>query len=188
MTALWVTLAIIGVLIVAVVGWVISIYNKIISSKANVDESFASMDVSLKKRYDLVPNLVSTVKGATKHEKDTLTAVVNARNAALSATSQEEKIEANKTLSSSLKNLFALAESYPDLKANTNFLDLQTKLTEIEGEIANSRRYYNACVKEFNVLITKFPTNIVARCLNKKPLSMYEIDDVAERKNVKVEF
>ena len=183
-----IALIVIAVLVGLIAVWFVGIRNSLVSIKGDVEESFSSMDVYLKKRYDLVPNLVSTVKGATKHEKEALIEVVNARNSALTATTQEGKIEANKNLSSSLKNLFALAESYPDLKANSNFTELQTKLSQIEGEISNARRYYNACVKTFNVKIMQFPASIVANMCKFKPYSYYELDSAEERKNVKVEF
>jgi len=156
--------------------------------KNNVEESFSAMDVSMKKRYDLVPNLVETVKGYAKHENKTLEAVIAARNSAMNATTAQEKAKADNMLTGTLKTLFAVAESYPDLKANTNFMDLQNQLKLLEVEIANSRRYYNACVKSLNNKIELFPSNIIARWFKFEKKSMFEVDSPEERKNVKVEF
>jgi len=188
MLALWIILGIVGFLIVVFVLYIVSTYNKLIRLKNNVEESFSAMDVSMKKRYDLVPNLVETVKGYAKHENKTLEAVIAARNSAMNATTAQEKAKADNMLTGTLKTLFAVAESYPDLKANTNFMDLQNQLKLLEVEIANSRRYYNACVKSLNNKIELFPSNIIARWFKFEKKSMFEVDSPEERKNVKVEF
>lgn len=146
------------------------------------------MDVYLKKRYDLIPNLVETVKGYAKHESETLEKVVAARNMAQSAGTIEEKIEGEKNLTGTLKTLFAVAESYPDLKANTNFLDLQEQLKSVENDIANARKYYNGVVKQFNNKCEMFPSNILAGIFHFTRKPMFEVDAEEERKNVKVEF
>ena len=186
-----VVIAILLVLAIAVVVWWISTSNKLIRVKNKVEEAWATIDVYLKKRFDLIPNLVETVKGYTKHESETLEKVVAARNIAGKASSSEERIAAENNLSNSLRTfLNAVSESYPDLKANTNFLDLQNQLKGIEGELESSRRYYNGTVKTFNTLIEVFPSCIVAQRkgdeYKKRPY--FELDSVEERQNVKVSF
>ncbi|MBQ3158244.1 MAG: LemA family protein [Clostridia bacterium] len=188
MLGLWITLGVIGFLVIVAILYVVGTRNSLVKMRNNVEESFSAMDISMKKRYDLVPNLVNTIKGATSHENKTLVEVVNARNACLAASTKEEKSKAEAELSHTLKNLFALTESYPDLKANTNFLDLQAKLETLELEIANSRRYYNANVKELNNKVEMFPSNVVAKWFKFEKEKMFELDNVEERKNVKVEF
>jgi LemA protein len=145
------------------------------------------MDVYLKKRYDLVPNLVETVKGYAKHESTTFENVVKARNQAMGAQSLDERAQGENLLSNSLKSLFALAESYPELKANQNFLDLQGQLTRIEEDIVNARKYFNAIVREFNIAREAFPSAIVAGMMHLEKKQMFEID-APERQNVKVQF
>ena len=168
--------------------YTICTYNKLVKMRIQVDEAFSTMDVYLKKRYDLIPNIVATVKGYAKHEKDTLEAVISARNLAMTSTDPNQKIKANNQLSSTLKSLFALSESYPELQANANFLSLQNDLKAIEAEIANSRKYYNAVVRDYNTKRQSFPSNIIAKWFRFEKRELYEIDDVKERKNVKVEF
>lgn len=181
---------IIGLIIVLVVIAIILIgmYNSFIKLKNNCEEAFSTMDVYLKKRYDLIPNLVETVKGYAKHEKETLEGVIAARNMAQSAGTMEEKLVGENMIQSSLKSLFAVAEAYPDLKANTNFLDLQNQLKAIEEDIANSRKYYNGVVKQFNNKCEMFPSNIIASIFKFKKKPMFEVDAPEERKNVKVSF
>ena len=146
------------------------------------------MDVSLKKRYDLIPNFVETVKGYAKHERETLEAVIAARNQAVNSRSAEETIKNENLLDSTLKNLFALTESYPNLKADQNFLALQNQLSRIEEEIAGSRRYYNGVINKYNTRIEMFPGNLLAGLFgfHRKPL--YEVQEIYERDNVKVTF
>ncbi len=168
--------------------WGVVTYNSFIQWKLKVEEAFSTMDVYLKKRYDLIPNLVETVKGYAKHESETLEAVIQARNAAVSASTPTEKIEAEKGISGTLGRLFALAESYPDLKANTNFMSLQNSLKEMETEIASSRKYYNGVVKNYNTKCATIPSNIIASLCNFKPFPMFEISDESQRENVKVSF
>lgn len=179
----WVIIAVIAILVI----WVVATYNSLIKQRNDCEESFSTMDVFLKKRFDLIPNLVETVKGYAKHESTTFENVVKARNMAMSASTADAKISADNALTGTLKSLFALAESYPDLKANQNFIDLQNQLKRIEDEIANSRRYYNAVVKSFNVLTESFPSGIIAGIFNfsKKPL--YIINE-EQRENVHVQF
>jgi len=181
-------LAVVVVLALAVVIWYFSCYNSFVRLKNNYEEAFSTMDVSMKKRYDLIPNIVETVKGFAKHEKETLDAVISARANALKAGAGAEKIKAEKEFGGAIRNLIAVAESYPDLKANANFLDLQSQLRNIETEIANSRKYYNACVKTFNTKVESFPSSIVARSRGFNKAALFELDNPEERKNVKVQF
>lgn len=176
------------VIVVVLAIWLVSAYNGFVKLRNKVEEAFAAMDVSLKKRYDLIPNYVETVKGYAKHESETLEKVIAARNAAMSSTSPEEQIANDNILSGTLKSLFALSEAYPDLKANQNFLQLQDQLQRIEEEIAGSRRYYNGVVNKFNTSIEMFPGNILAGIFGFKRKPLYEVNDAQERENVKVSF
>lgn len=176
------------VVVVVLLIWVVSTYNSFITWKNKVEEAFSTMDVYLKKRYDLIPNLVETVKGYAKHESETLEAVISARNKAASAATIEDKITAEKGLAGVMGRLFALTESYPDLKANTNFIQLQTELKQMEDEIASSRKYYNGVVKEFNNRCEMFPSNILAGMFGFHTKPMFEVTDEAQRENVKVQF
>lgn len=177
---------IIGVIALLVI-YVLVTYNVFVKMKNRVDESFSTMDVYLKKRWDLIPNIVETVKGYAKHEKSTLSDVIKLRNGAYDNMSNDEKIKANQQLSKGITKIMALAEQYPDLKANENFKDLSTQLTKIEDEIANSRKYYNGTVREFNDKVQMFPSNIVAKIFGYKAKIMFEATE-EERKNVKVSF
>ena len=174
-------------IIIFIVVW-ISLRNKLFRLKNQVEEAWSTIDVQLKKRYDLIPNLVETVKGYAKHESGTLEAVIKARNIAISAKTTDEKINAENALSGTLKSLFKLKEAYPELKANQNFIDLQNQLRNIEDEIASARRYYNAVVREFNTRLEIFPSNIVARRIRLEKQKYFELDSEEERKNVKVQF
>ncbi|SFB35341.1 LemA protein [Acetitomaculum ruminis DSM 5522] len=178
---------VIGV-VVLILLWVIASYNKMVRSKNKVEEAFSTMDVYLKKRFDLIPNLVETVKGYAKHESETLEKVIAARNAAKNSQNVQERIQNEAALSGALHNIFALAESYPDLKANTNFLDLQGQLLKVEEDIANSRKFYNAVVRNFNNVVMSFPSNIIAGIFHFEKQPMFEVADAAERENVKVSF
>lgn len=179
---------IIGVIVAILVIYVITGYNGFIKLKNTCEEAFSTMDVYLKKRYDLIPNLVETVKGYATHEKETLEKVIAARNMAQGATTLEDKIAGENALQGTLKSLFAIAESYPDLKANTNFLDLQNQLKAVEGEIANARKYYNAVIKQFNTKCEAFPSNIIASIFHFERKPMFEVDSAEERQNVQVKF
>ena len=176
------------VIVVIIAIWAITGYNGFIKGKNSVEESFSTMDVYLKKRYDLITNLVETVKGYAKHESETLEKVVAARNMAQSAGTIEEKIAGENALTGTLKSLFAVAESYPDLKANANFMDLQNQLKSVENDIANARKYYNAVVKQFNNRCEMFPSNILAGIFHFTRKPMFEVDSAEERKNVEVKF
>ncbi|MGA1847192.1 LemA family protein [Deferribacter abyssi] len=182
----------IGLIIIGLITFLVILfiyyYNKFIKLKNQVDESWSGIDVQLKRRYDLIPNLVETVKGYAKHEKETLENVIKARNMALNAKNVEEKAHAENMLTSTLKTIFALAENYPDLKANQNFLNLQNTLYEIEENIQNARRYYNAVVRDYNILCEAFPSLIIANMFGFKQRDFFEIKEEMERKNVKVKF
>lgn len=173
--------------VIALVSFFIGTYNGLIQVKNLVEEAWATIDVQLKKRYDLIPNLVETVKGYAAHESKTLESVIAARNLAMTA-SGDAKMAAENALSGTLKSLFALQESYPDLKANVNFMDLQNQLKLIENEIASARRYYNGTVKSFNDKIEMFPSNLVASMMKLTKRAYFELDSEEERKNVKVQF
>ena len=177
----------IGIIVVLIIIFVV-MYNGFIRLKNNCDEAFATMDVYLKKRYDLIPNLVETVKGYAAHEKETLERVVAARNMAQGASTPEEKAAGESMLQGTLKSLFAVAESYPDLKANQNFMDLQGQLKAVEEDIANSRKYYNAVVKQFNTKCEVFPSNLIAGIFHFEKKPMFEVEAQEERQNVKVRF
>jgi Uncharacterized conserved protein len=175
-------------LIVIIGLWLILSRNSFVSIKNQVEEAFSTMDVYLKKRYDLIPNLVETVKGYATHESETFTKVTAARTAAMNSTSIDEKIANENALSGTLKSLFAVAEAYPQLQANTNFLDLQQQLKMLEDEIANSRKYYNAVVRTMNTKVESFPSNLVASMFGFKKHPFFEVGSAEERENVQVKF
>ncbi len=176
------------ILIISIIGWAIKIHNRIIRMKNDVEESFSTIDVYLKKRWDLIPNLVETVKGYAKHENQTLEAVIAARNMAIGAKSAEDKFAAENVLTGTLKSLFAVTENYPQLKADSHFMQLQNQLQGLENEIAQARKYYNAKVKSFNNIIEVFPSSIIARFMRMEKKPFFEITDAAQRENVKVSF
>lgn len=179
-------IVVLAVILLAV--WGVGAYNSFVKMRNRIEEAFATMDVYLKKRYDLVPNLVETVKGYAAHESGTLEKVIQARNAASSSTTTEERAANENILTGTLKSLFAVAEAYPDLKANTNFMDLQRQLQRLEDEIANSRKYYNAVVKEFNTKTETFPSNLIAGVFHFTRQTMFEAAGDEERQAVKVQF
>lgn len=179
------------ILAIAIIGWWIGTRNDFVRLKNRVEEGMSTIDVYLKKRFDLIPNLVETVKGYAKHESETLEKVVAARNLSMGAKTAEEKIAAANGLSSSLRTLFtAISESYPELHANTNFMDLQQQLKNIEGELESARRYYNGVVKSFNTKLELFPANIVGKRMGEDytKKAYFELDSMEERQNVKVSF
>lgn len=175
-------------MIIFIISWYISVRNKFVRLKNQYEEAWALIDVYLKKRFDLIPNLVETVKGYAKHESETLTNVIQARNQAQGATTTAEKIEANAQLSQAIRNFNVVMEKYPELKANTNFMDLSNQLKSIESELANSRKYYNATVKTFNTQKDIFPASIVANRMALEKQPYFEITNEEERQNVKVQF
>lgn len=175
---------IILLIIVAIIAYLIIIYNKFVSLRAGIDAAWSDIDVQLKRRYDLIPALVDTVRGYKDYEAETLEKVIQARQQGLSAGSVEEKAEAANMLTGALGKLFALAEAYPDLKANTNFLDLQNQLSGLEDAIQNARRYYNAIVRDYNAKVHSFPDLFVAQKFNFTEREYFELDE-AEAESVK---
>ena len=183
---LWVVLGIIVVLAIVI----ISMYNGLIRLKNRVDEAWSDIDVQLKRRYDLIPNLIETVKGYAAHEKDVFEKVVKARSAAMQAQEggdAKKSAEAENMLSGTLKSIFALSEAYPDLKANQNFLELQRELSDTENKIMASRRFYNGNVRDFNTKLQVFPTNIIGNMLGFKDRQYFEADE-KDKENVQVKF
>jgi LemA protein len=180
---MWIILGI----VVLVVLWAVAVYNGLIRLKNRVDEAWSDIDVQLKRRYDLIPNLVNTVKGYASHEKEVFEKVTEARTRAMGAQSAGDKAQAENALSQTLKSLFAVAEAYPDLKANQNFLELQRELTDTEDKIQASRRFYNGNVRDFNTKIQVFPNNVFAGMLGFSAREFFEAAE-GEKEPVKVEF
>ena len=174
-------------LLVLLVLYLFSTYNSLIGLRNKVHDQFSQIDIQLKRRFDLIPNLVETVKGYAKHEEETFTKVIEARNSYASASTDNEKVEAANSLSSGISKLFAVAEAYPELKANSNFMDLQTQLKEIEEKISYARQFYNDSVLMYNNKVEMIPSNIVAAIFKFKKASFFEAD-AKERENVKVKF
>jgi LemA protein len=166
---------------------VIAMYNSLIRLKNRVEEAWSDIEVQLKRRYDLIPNLVNTVKGYAAHEKEVFEKVTEARTRAMGAGTTADKVQAENALTGALKSLFAVAEAYPDLKANQNFLELQRELTDTEDKIMAARRFYNGNVRDFNTKIQVFPTNIIAGMLGFKEREFFEAEE-GEKEPVKVEF
>ncbi len=181
-------LIIILVIVVLLILWLVGTYNGFVKLRNKTEEAFSAMDVSLKKRYDLIPNFVETVKGYAKHESETLEKVIAARNMAMTSRTPEETIKNDNVLTGTLKSLFALSEGYPDLKANQNFLQLQEQLSRVEEEIAGSRRYYNGVVNKYNTKTEMFPGNLLAGIFGFRRKPLYEVNEAAERESVKVSF
>ena len=184
MTGLWIVLGVAAVMVMCF----IAIYNGLVSKRIRCKEAWSQIDVQLKRRYDLIPNLVETVKGYASHEQETLERVIQARNAAISAGSVKEQAEAENMLSGALRQIFALSEAYPDLKANENFARLQEELTSTENKIAFSRQHYNDSSAVYNTARQKFPGNIVAGMFNFKEQDFFELDEPAAREAPKVSF
>lgn len=182
---IWLIVVIAIIVVLAV--WVAGTYNSLVNLRNMVKDQWAQIDVHLKRRADLIPNVVETVKGYASHEKETLDAVITARNKAVSAGTVEEEIKANGELTNALGRLFAVAEAYPDLKANTNFVDLQNTLKDTEDKIAFARQFYNDTVLKYKNKLEMFPTNIVASMFGFKPELFFEAND-AEKEVPKVEF
>ena len=174
---------------VLALAWVVAVYNRFVRLVMRSKEAWADIDVQLKRRYDLIPTLVAAVKGYVKHEAGTLEKVTAARVAAMDAGGVEEKGKAENMLSGALKSLFAVAESYPDLKANTNFLELQRELSDTENKIQASRRFYNTNVRDLNTAIDSFPGNVIANAFRFEPREFFELgDETAARQPVAVKF
>ena len=181
-----VIIIIVGILLL-LVGYVVSVYNKLVNARNKVDNQFSQIDIQLKRRADLIPNLIETVKGYAKHEKETLEEVIEARNKAVNAGTVNEKIEANNELTGALNKLFALAESYPELKANENFLALQADLKDTEDKITYARQFYNDSAMGFNNLVQMFPSNVVASIFGFKKFEYFKAEE-KDKEVPKVEF
>ncbi len=176
------------VLVALIILWAISSYNKFVALRTRVEEAFSTIDVYLKKRYDLIPNVVETVKGYAGHEKETLEAVISARNKAISGSGDsQQRLQAEGELTNALSHLLMLSEAYPDLKANANFTQLQTQLGDLESEIEKARRYYNGIAAQMNTSIQQFPGNLIASVFGFKAVPFFEAED-SQRENVKVQF
>ena len=179
---------VIGLIILGFVGFLISIYNALVRMRNNISKSWANIDVILKQRSDELPKLVDSVKGYMKHEEGVLTKVTEARTKFLDAQTVQEKAKANNMITDALKSLFAVAENYPTLKANESFLQLQTRISGLENELADRREFYNDSVNEYNIKIDSFPDLIVARMMGyTQPETMFEVDE-SDKKDVKIDF
>lgn len=177
----------IGIVIVLLALFFVSVYNKLAKSKVVVEEASSDIETFLKQRYDMIPNLVEIVKGYAKHESGTFKEVTELRTKAMSAGSLPEKMKLEEGISSAISKIFAVAENYPDLKANTNFIELQSTLKELEDSIQKSRRYYNGAAREFNTAIAVFPTNLIAQMFGYKKVDFFEASE-EEKKNVEIKF
>ena len=180
---LYIIIAIVVILLLLV----FSTYNNLVKLNNKVEEAFSTMDVYLKKRWDLIPNIVEVVKGYAKHEKKTLEDVINLRNNSYDKMNINDKVDINNKLSQGVSKIMAIAEAYPDLKANENYKDLSNQLTKVEDDIANARKYYNGTVKNYNNKVQMFPSNIVAKILGYKAKNMFKANE-NERENVKIEL
>lgn len=176
------------VVVLGLILFAIGLYNSLIQLRTLVEEAWSGIDVQLKKRYDLIPNIIETVKGFAKHEKGVFERVTQLRSQAMGAKTVEEQARVEGELTNTLKTLFAVAENYPELKSDQNFLNLQNQLTEIEGELEKARRYYNGAVRDYNIKIQTFPANLIAGMLGFKTREFFEVENEEERKNVKVDF
>jgi len=181
---LWVIIVVAAVLVVGFVG----LYNSLVQKRVRCREAWSQIDVQLKRRYDLIPNLVETVKGYAAHEKETLERVIQARQQAISAQGVKDQAQAENMLTGALRQLFALSESYPDLKANQNFAQLQEELTSTENRIAFARQHYNDSAALYNTARQKFPNNLVANLFNFQPQDYFELEEPAAREAPKVQF
>lgn len=183
------TTTIILIIVAVIVLWMIVMYNGFVRTVKRVEEAWADIDVQLKRRYDLIPNLIEAVKGYVAHEKDTLQKVTEARTMAMGAGTVAEQGQAENMLTGALKSLFAVSESYPDLKANQNFLDLQNELSDTENKIQAARRFYNGNVRDLNIKVDSFPSNLIAKMFNFEKRDFFELEEGSEEKEpVKVSF
>jgi LemA protein len=183
-TLFWIILAV----VVLIVFWIIGVFNSLVVLKNRAKEAWSDIDVQLKRRYDLIPNLVETVKGYASHEREIFEKVTQARAAAMSAKGVKEKAGAENMLSETLKSLFAVSENYPNLKASANFLELQRELTDTEDKIQAARRFYNTNVRDLNIKIESFPANTIAGAFGFKQMELFEAANEAERESVSVKF
>ncbi len=182
------TTLVILLVIVILIAWMVTLYNRLVSLKANRENAFSDIDVQLKLRFDLVPNIVNTVKWYAKHEKEVLNQVMEARTGFMNAKTIDGKVAANNELNGALKTLFAVAEAYPELKANQNFLRLQEDLSDVENKLAAARRYFNSATKDYNIAVQQFPSVIVARIAGFTTYEYFEIDNPEEKNTPNVEF
>mgnify|MGYP002616549121 FL=1 len=180
----WIVLIIVVVIVIAL----IVMYNTLVTMRLRVKNAWAQIDVQLQRRFDLIPNLIETVKGYMAHEAEVLTKVADLRSSWADATTVEQKSQLDSQLSDALKTIMAVAENYPDLKANQNFLELQTELTNTENKISYSRQFYNDSVTRYNTKLEVFPSNLIASMFKFKPEELFEVNDEETRKNVKVDF
>ncbi|MEA3295856.1 MAG: LemA family protein [Patescibacteria group bacterium] len=171
-----------------IVLWVIFTYNRLVVLRNRVQEAWSDIDVQLKRRYNLIPNLIETVKGYAAHEREVLEKVTQARTNAMGATGTEDKAQAENMLTGALKSLFAVSENYPDLKASANFVELQRELRDTEDKIQASRRFYNTNTRDINTKIESFPANLIAGALKFKKFDFFEIQEQEQRENIKVQF
>lgn len=183
-----VALVILAAIVVVLLSWVVGAYNGLVRLRNQLENAWAQIDVQLKRRHDLIPNLVETVKGYAKHERETLENVIQARNMAVNAKTVGERAEAENVLTGALKSLFAVAEAYPELKANQNFLRLQEELASTENKVAFSRQFYNDSVMTYNTRIEMFPTNLIATMFNFGRREFFEVKAEAEREAPQVKF
>ncbi len=184
MNTLYITLAIITVFVL----WIIFEYNRLVILKNRTKEAWADIDVQLKRRYNLIPNIVSTVKGYASHEREVFEKITQARANAMGASNLKEKGKAENMLTNTLKSLFAVAENYPDLKASNNFLELQQELRDTEDKIQAARRFYNGNVRDLNTKIESFPANLIASIFHFEKMNLFEIDNSEDKKPVEVNF
>jgi len=182
-----VVLAVLAIIVIAVVLYFVGLYNQLVAYKNNIDRSFSNIDVLLKQRHDELPKLIETCKGYMQYEQKTLQAVTEARTAFIRASTPAEKAQADNLVSGALKTLFAVAEKYPDLKANTNFMQLQGRITDLESKIAAQRGAYNDDVNAFNIRIAQVPANFVASFMGLQPHALFQVAE-ADREDVKVGF
>jgi LemA protein len=180
-------LAVLAIIVIVIIMYFVGLYNSLVTFKNNIDRSFSNIDVLLKQRHDELPKLIETCKGYMQYEQKTLLAVTEARTAFMRATTPAEKAQADNMVSGALKTLFAVAEKYPDLKANTNFMQLQGRITELETKIAAQRSAYNEDVNAFNIRIAQVPANLVAGFMGLQPHALFQVAE-ADREDVKVSF
>ena len=184
MNPIWISAIIAALLVI----WLIFTYNRFITLRNRSKEAWSDIEVQMKRRYDLIPNLVETVRGYMAHERQVFENVTQARSAAMGAQEPREKLEKDNILSNTLKTLFAVAENYPDLKANANFLDLQRELADTENKIQAARRFYNSNVRDLNIKVDSFPSNLVAQIFKFEKLEFFELSEEAAKEPVKVKF
>ncbi|MGD0007960.1 MAG: LemA family protein [Terriglobia bacterium] len=182
-----VVLAVLAIIVIAIIMYFVGLYNSLVTFKNNIDRSFSNIDVLLKQRHDELPKLIETCKGYMQYEQKTLLAVTEARTAFMRATTPAEKAQADNMVSGALKTLFAVAEKYPDLKANTNFMQLQGRITELETKIAAQRSSYNEDVNAFNIRIAQVPANLIAGFMGLQPHALFQVAE-ADREDVKISF